>query len=873
MPSKFLRLVSISHREMVFLLTIPDVFSYAIDEFNNPKCGGVKGAGRATATGPWLVTPSHNSNAQYLTADIQTDNLSPNNDQVVFMPDIPQSGNYSIKMYTPGCRGDNTCASRGQVNVTSSTSDAKNSEPKSVVLYQTNEFDKYDEIFNGFVEKTDGFKPSVTLAPVAGQGLITVVAQRVGFEVLNASSDELNGLFEYDPDKQQVEEDFSKSVIDAAGAGLAPEDGATVFALATADNKLFVGGNFTSNDGYNNIFAVENGARTPTQLGGSGLNDQVRTMYAQGDTLFVGGSFTDLMNRGNSDLRGIAAYNNQWQALGAGVNGNVTNIVPFSLNVTDNTPEEVLGISGSFKEVLAFGDNATFAVNGFAVWVPSRKNWLQNLGFQGLSVEGMLTSWADIPNADRLYGGAVSSQAVGASGAAALQYGSDSMSLESFSLNIQDQQQSPTRKRSLTDGQNLTTTGVVTAIFDKQNGANLTVFGGHFALTGSDGQNITNVAIIDGKDSNKITGFSDAVDANSTFAALAVQDNVLFAGGRVTGNINNNAVAGVIAWDLSTKNFASIQPPALQGTNVTVNAIGPRKDSKDVFVGGRFESAGALDCPAMCIWNTERNQWTAPSADITGVVTSLSWISDTRLLVSGHLTVNNNETSIFTYDSSSNQFQTIPGSNELPGTVTAVTPASGDGTQFWAAGQTKDGAAFLQRYDGSKWIPVENQFNPGTEIRGIQALKTEDHDATELMEKDQDLLLLGQINITFPGNRPHTASAVLFNGTTMMPFLLSTTAQNAPGSLSAIFVENPQNFFLNGDKHLALGFIVLIALAIALALTFLLVVAGILVEWYRKRAAGYSPAPTSYTDRMGNVGRVPPDQLFGSLSGPRAPAI
>lgn len=73
-------------------------------------------------------------------------------------------------------------------------------------------------------------------------------------------------------------------------------------------------------------------------------------------------------------------------------------------------------------------------------------------------------------------------------------------------------------------------------------------------------------------------------------------------------------------------------------------------------------------------------------------------------------------------------------------------------------------------------------------------------------------------------------------------------------------------------KHLALGFIVLIALAIALALTFLLVVAGILIEWYRKRAAGYSPAPTSFTDRA-QTDRVPPSELFGTLSGPRAPAI
>jgi hypothetical protein len=78
---------------------------------------------------------------------------------------------------------------------------------------------------------------------------------------------------------------------------------------------------------------------------------------------------------------------------------------------------------------------------------------------------------------------------------------------------------------------------------------------------------------------------------------------------------------------------------------------------------------------------------------------------------------------------------------------------------------------------------------------------------------------------------------------------------------------------IHAEKHLAVWAIVLICLAIALVLTFLLVAAGIALEWYRKRAQGYSPAPQSYPDRLGNVGRLPPEQLFGTLSGPRAPAI
>jgi hypothetical protein len=779
-------------------------------------------------------------------------------------------------MYTPGCRGDGTCGTRGRVNVTSSVNNSKNDKPQSMELYQTNEFDKYDVVYTGPVDATDGFRPSVTLAPVANQdpgtGVLTVVAQRVGFEVINATSGELNGLFEYDPSQQKVEEDFSKSVINAAGAGLTPAEKAKILALATADNMLFVGGNFSSDGGLNNIFAIAKDAEAATQLNGNGLNSQVNTIYATADnTIYVGGNFTDLQNGGNSGLKGIASYSrSQWKALGAGVDGVVMNIVPFSMNVSNGTPEDVLGISGFFTEVNAFSGHAAFSVNDFAVWVPSQENWLHNLEFQGLAVQGRLTAYANIPNADRLYAGTASSQALGASGAAALQYGGGSLSLQGLPLNIEAQQQSSLRKRSLTDGQNLTTTGIVTAIFDKANNANRTIVGGHFAATGTDGQNITNVAIIDEKDSNKVTGFSEAVDSNSTFAALSVLDNILYAGGRVSGQINNNRVAGIVAWDLSTNDFAGAQPPALQGNNVTVNAIAPRRNSKDVFIAGRFESAGALSCPALCIWNTERNQWTAPSGEVSGVVTSLFWISDTKLLVSGNLTVNNNKTSVFTYDSTNNMFQTIPGAGELPGSVTALTPANSDGSQMWVAGQSTDGAAFLQRFDGTKWLPVNYAFQPNTDIRGIQVLSlSENHISSDIIDQRQDLLLLGRINITDFGS----ASAALFDGTTVIPFLLSTTAQNTPGSLSQIFVENPMSFFQNGNKHLALGFIVLIALAIALALTFLLVVAGIVVEWYRKRAAGYSLAPTSYSDRMGNVGRVPPEELFGTLSGPRAPAI
>ncbi len=62
-----------------------------------------------------------------------------------------------------------------------------------------------------------------------------------------------------------------------------------------------------------------------------------------------------------------------------------------------------------------------------------------------------------------------------------------------------------------------------------------------------------------------------------------------------------------------------------------------------------------------------------------------------------------------------------------------------------------------------------------------------------------------------------------------------------------------------------MGFVVLIALAIALALIFILVVVGIITERIRRRREGYLPAPTQMFEKNGNMERIPPSHLFGTL--------
>jgi len=51
--------------------------------------------------------------------------------------------------------------------------------PVSTTFFQTNNYDKFDQIYYGYVDaESDGFRPSVTLSPVANQSTpLTVVAQ------------------------------------------------------------------------------------------------------------------------------------------------------------------------------------------------------------------------------------------------------------------------------------------------------------------------------------------------------------------------------------------------------------------------------------------------------------------------------------------------------------------------------------------------------------------------------------------------------------------------------------------------------------------------------------------------------------------------
>jgi hypothetical protein len=760
-----------------------DIFTFAVEAFNEPTCSNSPFPSNVTTTGPWSVLPAGQSVSDYLSTSMGVDTLDTLS--VVFAPDIKQAGNYSVTVYTPGCVQDGTCGARGIVNITATLS-ATGGESISAQIYQTNDFDKYDQIYLGKVDAaSSSFRPTVTLTPAGGPSNRNVVASRVGFGQISSHGG-LNGLFDFDPNKAVVDTDFSKSAINNAGTELHPN--AVVNALITYDNTIYTAGAF-SDDVFENIMAFRD--NNATSLPGGGLNAPVFAMYTMEDFLYVAGNFTNVSKGSVSGLNNVGAYQyskNAWVPLGAGLDGPVNTIVPLQMNVTGDKPEIVIGFSGDFTHTVADGHSPASFAKGLAVWVPSRNNWLQNLNVSRQLLTGQLTAYVDVPNGTFLVAGTIASEGNAISGVAALTEYSGTAGLDPFPFKIQPSSNpSPLSKRALTVEQNIT--GVASVSYYNNQGRNVTVFGGHFTATATNGSTIQNVLFLNGSNNDAVTGLPFGLDANSTVLALATQNDLLFAGGSISGDVTGSSINGVVVYDLHAAAFIDPQPPALQGDNVVVSDIKVRPGTSEVYVGGAFDSAGSLPCSTVCMFQPSTGQWNAAGSNLGGSVSALFWSSGEKLLAAGNMTVSGSNASLATYDAKRQNWTAIT-SSQIPGPITAFAPAKQDLSQMWVAGTATNGSTFLMEIDGNNYRPVGNVFGSGTTIRGLLVLPlSQPHAATPMLDDRSVLLVCGQLVLPNFGD----ASTALYNGTDFTPYILTSTIGGQGGIVANLFtsVNNP----------------------------------------------------------------------------------
>ncbi|PWW78864.1 hypothetical protein C7212DRAFT_156503 [Tuber magnatum] len=857
-----------------------DIFTFASTDLNQPSCAGAPAKSNSVSTGRWIETMGLDADSEYLSTYLNMTQLG--SASVVFEPHIQQSGEYSVLMYTPGCRQDSSCPSRGQVNVTGTYTKTGAPQP-APPYYQTNDFAKYDTVYRGFVDAADDtFRPRVTLTPATSQSfpVVNIVAQKVQFVMFSnstrpgtsedgsdSSSLELNGLYEFDPKQTDVPKasDVAKSVISTAGSRL--RTGAKVKAVVTKDDTLYVAGEFSAkDDSFQHIFTIGPGGVASVAKGG--LDAPVNSLLLQGDILYVGGQFQNTNSSSTAGLGFVASYNTktkEWGGLGAGVNGRVSELVHISLNLTRGARDGV-AVSGDFTTIRADSANAgAVNVSGFAVWIPSEKQWLERMSNESISLGGILSASINVPNSNILYSGSMSSQTDTAPGAVSLR-SKNGLDVQALPIQLVNQEGPANRKRAVVSSG---FAGAVTGAFYLSNGKNYTILGGHFSARGNDGI-VNNVVIIDNKSSNNsVIGIGNLLDASSLVLSMLIVDQLLFIGGSISGKVGDNEVNGVAVWDMSTMSFASKnQPVGLRGANgVEVHAITRRPSNKrQIYVAGKFDQAGSLPCPALCIFDNTAQQWEAPGLDVSGQVNVLYWVDVNTLLVGGAMSINNTTTYLAIYDAKASGWRAFEGDiTNIPGPVTSVAVNADTIDSIFISGTSANGgAAYVMKLKSDGKFQALAGLGDNTVIRSVQVLELQDgNDSNDFLDDNQILLVMGSLNLPNFGN----ASAATFDGTNWKPLFLTTTADSQPGTIVSVFSQKQQKFS-PGGKKLARGFVILISLAIALGLVFLLVCLGVLAAYIRRRSEGYVPMPTTPSPRGQSPDiqeRLPPSHLFSSI--------
>ena len=182
---------------------------YPNDTFNYANCGDNRSASVSSSLSANDWSPG--VQGQSFISTYYRPNSGPI-PRVVYTADIKYPGDFVVNIYTPGCREDNTCSTRGIVNVTVwnvQTGQMLN----TMEIYQNNDDAKYNELYSGYLESS----VKITLeyvSPISRTALgTTVVADRVtvlisGLDILDAllqqaslnseSQRSLNGIYQYD---------------------------------------------------------------------------------------------------------------------------------------------------------------------------------------------------------------------------------------------------------------------------------------------------------------------------------------------------------------------------------------------------------------------------------------------------------------------------------------------------------------------------------------------------------------------------------------------------------------------------------------------------------------------------------------------------
>ncbi|KAH9942312.1 cortical protein marker for cell polarity-domain-containing protein [Epithele typhae] len=888
-------------------------FASAVPDDNLPSCFAPV-ASNTTMTGTWTQKRSSTSisgtTQTVLVADVDANTSVEKAPSFTWQPYVSASGEYQVNMLVPGCTNFQDCDLRTTVSV--HVFPGENMDPWVTDVDQTNKEDKTTLIYSGPIfPTTPDFVTTVSMAlndDTTKQ--VEMVADRIQFILTSAnttstSSSSSNstasisnrgfGFIEWPLGSSATTTNNSAiptaaiTSLDNAGFDLFNDLGGSTSLTGAAasiaavgqhpSGMVFLGGKFSLSNGTasgaNNIMVFKNGALAALPNGG--LNGAVTSLVVDGDLVFVGGSFSDTAQPSNSALRGIAAYSvssNSWQALDGGLNGGVT-----SLDIANNQ----LLMTGNFTQVFTSTDSGSGQdASGLAAWDIANKEWTNSGGF----LIGSMTFVGNGTSSDTEFvaGSVSASLGFGASGFVTIQNGKNgepeitplavsfngaSSSSNSSSnarrshhrrtptgwisniVNVFKRATTSTNLAPLPSAPSASAPAVLAGAFwtNSSSSKDVIIIGGNFSYI-ANGVNAQNIAVYD--DAAKTVTALKGSQPKGVVRSLLVSGDSLFVGGEFS--IDGLSTSGFALYNLATQVWDMSGVDSLQGSDgaaVVVRSISKSTaDGNQIIVAGSFAQAGSAACRAVCSLDSTTRVWAALGNGIQGDVSNVVYSGSEALIVGGSIALaDGTSANVATYAFANSTWSAVGDGSDLPGPVTAVEINNNNASSIFAAGRSTDNTtSFLSFWNGVSWTSVGSTLQSTTEVTQLRMVPLQNnHNANSVIETDRVLMVSGTISDSSFGN----ASTALFDGSSFLPYIVSTSQSGSPGVVAGLFASL-SSFNFNQRHFLATGVVILISIAIAAGIVFLLALVEILWTLFARRddkgINNYDPADTGADD-------------------------
>lgn len=825
---------------------------YGNNTLNEPNCDDAdETTNYSTEDGDWqLVTDlALVSGTDYLVLVV-----SDNTPKLTLYPNISYSGNYSIIMTTPGCLLDDSCDNRAIVNV--SVIDNEDRLLTSNIIYQNNDNDKFDYLFyghlNGLSEYDGNNKIEISYYDAVSDSNETwMVVDKIRADIVglddyyNVNSTtrnkksgllahiKLNGLFEYSLSNfSSFDEDLvsynvsgtkvisknntfvGNSSINVLSSQLSSDSVISQFSLD--NDKLLVLGDLLSSslDINDNLLALKiNSYNTTANALVVAVDTNLRKRdinLKKRDTEIYGATFNDTIARLASVPGGVLA-------LGEFELSNATIKDLSSKNESVDSAYNIALRSGSTwysfgneYQLVEFDQFSNITIDGVEYFVFSSDS-------DYLTWDNTNSKWVESTSRQLKISNAVN-------------VGRDQQIVGGSSFNVMDYYNDNQAAISDNDFLAYNLSVKLGNIFTTYHlNDSVSVVGGRFTAG-----NATNVAFLNTAKNTSAQALGGVEWGDAAVQALYADSDgdLLFIGTNDSVQIDSSNYTGVVIYDLTKNLFLESQPAQLSndGSDIAITSMVLYDKSNRLLVGGNFTSAGSLGCQGLCIYDVDDTRWLDPatsddSPSVSGTVTDIKFYKSNEVVISGDLTIDDDDVAFVTYNFDKGTFAKPSNLNTLNSAKVAKFIINDSGDNNIDGRYVAIGNDFVKGYDGEKWLDLDDgiDYSASTYLSDIKLITLSKKllKSDKYFDKNKALILSGAFSLSKYG----PVNVALYDGSLWIPYVFST-ANNTLGTVHSILIKDLYRYLSSDDitnrlTGLSKGKVVGISLACALGLTFL----------------------------------------------------